>query len=496
MRDARVKDHWRRASTRTYPTRLDSITFEALSCLADGAVTFSSGITAIVGGNGVGKSTLIAAVAELLSVSNEGPAGGQFGRLTGSKTGGVAFENSVETHLGFGNDASEGRMPLGPTFRGECQWLDPSAFAQHCVKQIRRDSNFDDLLEQVAPIVLTPEEVELASYVVGKEYTACSISEISEYGELDTFPYFEVTSCGATYGSENMGRGELALLLTYWVLRDMSKCSILVIEEPETHVSPRSQDHLMNVIAKFCDEKAIWVITATHSPTIVRRLPRENIRLLVRGAGTAEMVSAPSWVQVATILSGGVAFKGIFFVEDVGAKSFLLCLLEELAPDLLPQFEVIPAGSDSAITRVLVALPVTSDWLTVIGVYDGGTEETITNTEVTPNWPAVFLPGGRAPELVLKGIFLEDAEFRKTFAGEIRRSEEAVDLAINHVSGVDHHEWVQALATALARDLSLVRQTLLHLWIERNKPEASGFVEELRHAINNIYRERDTVYSD
>src|SRR5579872_1963196 len=267
LRQARFDDHWRHVFARNYPTRFTQISFTGLSCIRNSTIDFGAGITAIIGSNGVGKSTLAAAISELLSNGSE-VAAGHRDRLAGSTTDGTVFEGDVRKTLSMRDGEGGERLSVGEAFGGEFRWLDPSGLANSCVNQIHRDQDFDDLLEPITPLQLPSEELDLVSYAVGRKYTSFEIYEISDYGGLPLFPYFHVSSDGIDYGSEAMGRGELALLLTYWTLRDLPANSILVIEEPETHVSPRSQDCLMNILAKFSDEMRIWAIIATHSPTI------------------------------------------------------------------------------------------------------------------------------------------------------------------------------------------------------------------------------------
>jgi predicted ATPase len=485
LRNARIDDHWRRTFTRQYPTRFESIKFSGLSTIADGVVHFAPGITAIVGGNGVGKSTLIAAVAELLSNGVDSSVTEGFGRVGSSTTSGVAFQAGGQLTLAMRTDGAGIRSSAASRFTGEYRWLDPAIFGRHCLLHISGDANFEDLLESVTPIQLAPEELELISYLVGKDYASCSIYEIPEYGELDRFPYFRVRSGGEGYSSEGMGRGELALLLTYWVLRDLPKCSILILEEPETHVSPLSQDRMMNLVAKFCDENAIWVIATTHSPSVIRRLPVANIRMLARAAGTARMMATTSLVQVATILSGGVAFKGMLLVEDAGAKQFVLSMLEDLAPDLLPQFEVVLAGSAPQMSAALENLPKTSDWLTVVGIYDGDMEGKIETEEF--QWPALFLPGGVAPERLFKEFVTSQAEVQVILAERLGKTLDDVTVALNCVAGIDHHEWMSELATALNREVKVVHQALVSFWIERSRQMADDFTARLRSAIKQAH---------
>lgn len=481
MREARIVDHWRHLLRRVYPTRLASISYKELAFFTDDQIAFSPGITALVGGNGVGKSTLVAAVTELLSNGSLGPEVDRFDRIRDSTTTAVAFVQGEQCALAMDEGSRSAKTGAGTPFDGEYRWLDPSGFSQKLVNLIRGDTNFSDLLDPTTPITLEGEDLEIASYLVGKEYEKCEIYEITDYEDLERFPYFRVTSQGSTYGSEGMGRGELALLLTYWTLLDMRRCSILVLEEPETHVSPMSQDRLMNVVAKFCDEKAIWVIAATHSPAIVRRIPVSHIRLLTRGTGTSLVIHAPTPVQIGRILSGGVAYKGVLLVEDEGARRFLVSLMDRSAPDLFPQFEVVTAGSDGVISKALEAFPKTSSWLTVVGIYDGGMEHSVRPDSF--KWPHLFLPGGSAPELLLRKM-VGDALAQAEIAEVLGRPLGDVALAIDTAAGIDHHEWIRIFAGALNVDETEVQRLLVRLWAGQNPDLVEAFTITLRNAID------------
>lgn len=47
---------------------------------------------------------------------------------------------------------------------------------------------------------LDPDELSIASYLVGKKYTEFEIYEIADYGEMDRFPYLRASAAGVSYG--------------------------------------------------------------------------------------------------------------------------------------------------------------------------------------------------------------------------------------------------------------------------------------------------------
>lgn len=480
LRHARLNDHWRHVFSRHYATRFTEFHCTNLSCLADTTLPFSAGINVIVGSNGVGKSTLIRAIAELLTAE---PSSASYrSRLGGSSTKGVAFVNNAEVRLEVSDGDQGQRVAKGSRFSGEVRWLDPSDLAGQCLTQIAGDHNFNDLLESVTPQPLDPDERRAASYLVGKNYCTIDIFEISDYGGLDRFPYVRACSAGVSYGSEGMGRGELSLLLTYWALRDLPKNSILILEEPETHVSPRSQDYLMNIVAKFCDEKGMWVIVTTHSPTIIRKIPTEHIVLLARDNGPSALVKNASKLDIALLLGGGVAFSGVLLVEDEGAKGFLVAMLEHLAPDILRQFEVVVAGSESKITAALKAMPVTHK-VTLMGAYDGDMRPVIDGEGF--QWSFGFLPGQVAPEQLLTEL-AQTQDCAELMAADLHKGIEQIVLALDHAAGADPHDYFREFAAALTLDVPTVRRSFVRIWLKNldNVTLAEQFIHEIRKRVD------------
>ena len=245
----------------------------------------------------------------------------------------------------------------------------------------------------------------------------------------------------------------------------------------------------MNIVAKFCDETGLWVLITTHSPTVIRRIPQEHLKLIVRGNGPAALLKDATNADIALILGGGVAFRGALLVEDEGAKGFVLGILEEDAPDLLRQFEIVVADSASGITRALAGMPPTQSWLTLIGAYDGDMRTEIDGRDF--RWPFMFLPGEGAPEELMKEMVEGTPNITELLATELHKPEEQVTLAVNLTAGVDHHDCIRTLATALNVDVAMVRRSLVRIWltVTSNSDQARAFIHELRRQVDRRPRE-------
>jgi len=460
---------------------LDSLNFTGIRCLRDDTIQFSKGITAIVGGNGVGKSTLAYASA---LIANQARGMDQIvehsARLDGAQLRAQFTTTRGQIRVDYpAAPAAEDAVVANALDEGQFYWLDPSDLAVRTQQQIGRDADFRDLLEAAGSRALVEEAISEVSYLVGKKYETCEVWEIADYSDLPAFPYFRVTANGATYGSEGMGRGELALLICHWAVRRMADNAILVLEEPENHVSARSQTALMNFISSACAEHGLWVIITTHSSAITENLPLSSVRLLANTGEKSTLNATPHRHDVAAIIGGGVHHQNVIVTEDECGKNFLLSLCEILDKDLKYQIAAVSVGGEGNVAAILGTFPKPPRWPSkVVGVYDGD----MRGKERAPSeWPVVYLPGNCAPEELLMGALAPDST--SAFAAFLGVSETDVHAAIDASTGLDHHDWHEVLAKTLGREKMAVTYALTRLWVERNRDTANTLISELGDAL-------------
>jgi predicted ATPase len=479
-RIARFGDHWKNAQRRPYPVRCFGLEYTDLRCFKDGAVGFAPGITALVGGNGVGKSTLAHAIIEVLAGAN------QVAELATSKvrTSGSSLRAQVEvegvtSHLAV-ESTGGGRAFSGSFAIDLCRWLEPSSMAYRCQHQVLGDSNFSDVLEGAGPKTLSGDGLATISYLVGKDYVNCDVYEIADYGPFQVWPYFKVTVGGVTYGSEAMGRGELALLSAYWVIDTAPPNSILVLEEPETHVSGRSQSALMDVLAQACATKAISAIVTSHSPIVIGKLPKENVRLIVNEGAASSILQEPKDYQVAGIVGGGVAFRFLVLVEDACARSFALSILDKLDPDLRRQCATAELNGFGAICKIIETLPQIKEWGRLVACFDGDVRAQVAKLESKFKWPHLYLPGVNGPEAALRSTVGVAAT---GLASELRLDEGTVAVALNAATGMNDHDWLAMVVAQLHRPLEEVVRAMTNVWLLSNEGEAKAFVSQVRASL-------------
>lgn len=478
-RAAEVDNDWRHLREKSFSSRLDELAYRRLSCLDDGSLSLKGGLNAIVGGNGVGKSAVVAAVAELF---NEKQLATQKTRTGGSELAASVQVRGKTLHLKLRGDG-ENRirdvpLEMPASFFG---WIDPS-FTPKLVSVIHEDARFAEVLEGFTPHRLTPDELLEICYLVKKPYEACDMYEVEDYRNLEPFPYFTVTVGASTYSSEAMGLGELSLLHHFWLLRRLGKNSVLVLEEPETYVSPRSQTALMNVLAKRIKSQGIWTIVTTHSPTILRQIPECNIHLLTQLAGRSHFVHRTSRRQIEDLLGEGSRSRAHLIVEDDGARALLQGIIALHGSDLISEVQVVPAGDETKVSQIVSVLPKLGKSVKLICVLDGNLRDVRTNTN--GNWPLCFLPGERDPDSMMQEM-MQSTQSRIAFAQRLGKDLDDVAVACDALVGENYHNFPIELTKHLDSDIFSVRRHLVETWldIEANATAARTLVMTIRGAL-------------
>jgi len=458
MRTARTSDYWRKVCSRPYESRLNSLDYKNVTGIGQGQVPFGAGITALCGANGVGKTRLLETIYAALDPVTVADIPHRLRRLAGAEiTAHVTIEGrdlAVVSRFDTENPTvSDNAVEICVTL------VDTAIESVRLISLFTEMKNLDEFLEALSPREAKPEELELLSYIVGRDYESCQTYEIDEYEEMQTFPYFRVTSGGIAYGSEAMGLGEMSLHLLHWHLARIPQGSILLIEEPETYISPRSQAAFSNVLARYSTEKSLWIILTTHSPEVVSQVPIEHVRLLFRQGGQVTVAPNPTELLLQTVLGIRSRYSGVFLVEDKAAREFVLAWLGKLDPGLLQKFRVLDVGGDGEIKNALSKFPKVGDWLKVVGIFDPD----MRGLEEEYNWPYTFLPGDGNPETMLRTFCIGRGD---AVAAQLGRAVCDVEIILASLEGLNHHDWFEDLSRNLGIGYGQLMGALFTIWFE------------------------------
>ena len=150
--------------------------------------------------------------------------------------------------------------------------------------------------------------------------------------------------------------------------------------------------------------------------------------------------------------------------------------MEELSPDLLRQLEVVVAGSQSELGAALRAFPRTSEWLQIIGAFDGDQRGKI--NEAGMRWPHCFLPGQASPEETFRDC-LQQAGSIEMLSQELGVRRQDLVMALDATTGLEPHDWLVELGQRLAMSRQALVRSFVRIWLETNRAEGEQFIEEL-----------------
>jgi ABC-type iron transport system FetAB ATPase subunit len=463
VKTAALKDNWKHVTERQHPFRISSISVQGIRGVGNLNTQVDSGsLLAICGSNGSGKTTLLRCIHACIGGEIEGgPLGYSAPDLTSLSEGtvrvGITYNGTTEVAEYCAVDGSSARSELGDVY-----YFEPSASAPSVMKCLREAPDLGELVEASGFRDVDPD---LYTYAVGRDYSAVRVSEV-EIGS-GIAPHFEVDCNGVKYYSHDMGLGEFAIFHLIWLLEYVPRNSLVLIEEPEAFISPRSQVAVADVIAKFTDEKRLFTVFTTHSPQVLSRTPVSAMRILVRLGSSCELISASGRDEYCAVLGITRPPSGIVFVEDLAAQHMTQAALREFAPSLLTRLSVVRLSGDTTVITTLAGIPRLGHPLYFVGLLDGDSAD----KGFKSDWPLRFLPGDRAPDAHMLEATIKDLE---TFSHCLGIDIGTVKLYASSLAGCDPHDWPHEFARSSGANLQSVFEAMGSCWARSDEWDESG----------------------
>jgi predicted ATPase len=426
-----------------WPKRLEWLEIHNIRGWIGQRVEFPFPITALVGENGVGKSTILQAIAatfrgdhyasdffpdtpweqvrnaEIKASLREGP--------TSS-----SIPTSVRklTERWRGNDERKERSVEYIDLRRIQPIAARTGYARMAKKEVK-ETSFE---------AFDPETIERFSRIMGKDYELAKLS-ITDADIARKVPV--MTRDGQVYSGFHSGAGEIAM--AELLPRRLPKYSILLIDEAETSLHPRTQRRLIRDIATLCRNFELQCILTTHSPYILDELPPEGRIYLMESEGQKKIISGVSPAFAMTKMDDEIYPEADVYTEDERSATLLNEIVTVSSQrDLILRYQAIPYGTAN-VGRALGLMAQAKRFPRPSIVFLDGDQ--------VASEGCVLLPGGDAPErVVFEGIVSTiGAAGVAGVATRIARSPADVADTCNAAMLLsDHHEWVKYTADRLA----------------------------------------------
>lgn len=325
-------------------------------------------------------------------------------------------------------------------------------------------------------VELTIDSIKDLSYVLGQEYARArfigtNINVAREVGLL-------TKECGEI-SQFHQGAGEDSILDMFKLFQTIPNQSLLVIDEVENSLHPQAQRRFVQYLLKLARLKKLQIILSTHSPFVLEELPAIARIMLVRLSDRREIINEVSSQFALSTIDDKEHPELFAFLEDDEAVSLFW---EVLKHDNSKYDEFCAKISARAVGNCSVVgtlnelgkthkLPYNS-----LAIVDGD------KGELFPT--CLCLPGNEAPEkqvlMDLKGVGWTHLDDRfGVGAGTLfKYLDDALLLP-------DHHQWTTYIGDHIKKSKDAVWSILIEEWHKQCLKEevATTFIESVRTAL-------------
>ncbi len=287
------------------------------------------------------------------------------------------------------------------------------------------------------------------SQIMGRKFDLAkmSISTVDPKREIPVLSHHNTNYSGFHQGA---GETTMAELLK----TDLPQHSLVLIDEVESSLHPRSQRRLIRDLAERCRERELQIILTTHSPFVLDELPFEARAHILETDGVRRIVYGISAEFAMTKMDDVPQHECDLYVEDRRAQILLIEILAAHKPELVQRCRTVPYGAAS-VGQSLGIMVSQSRFPRPSCVFLDGDQGSSTG--------CINLPGEDAPERVV----FESLKAKNwlNVAARINRPHASVADACDSTMLLEnHHDWINRAATTLVIGGDILWQVLSAEW--------------------------------
>jgi len=332
-----------------YATYLKSVRLNKVRGFNGAQVNFDFPVTALVGPNGGGKSTVLGSAACAYKTIKPGT----FFPKSSIGDNSMA-EWSIEYELIDKSKSNTGTIRRSSSFR-QLKWVRgdvvsrplsyfgisrtvPAGERPQFKKLMRPSYSHPSPLEQLPVQVADEIEHILGKPVQGFLRTSIGANDIFHVGR----------NRGNEYSEFHFGAGESSIIRIVTDIELLPESSLILIEEIENGLHPVATRRLVEYLISAAERRRIQAIFTTHSDDALSVLPHDAVWSCLEGATQQGKLS----VRTLRAITGKIDTALAIFTEDNFGKFVAESIIREFLPDSFDQIEVHAVSGDGNAVRI------------------------------------------------------------------------------------------------------------------------------------------------
>ncbi|WP_444906529.1 ATP-dependent nuclease [Microbulbifer sp. SSSA008] len=201
------------------------------------------------------------------------------------------------------------------------------------------------------------EQVKFISNILGREYSEIRLLKHKFFKLVGST--IILSSRSLKYSEAFAGSGEFAVATLVHKICSADKKSLIILDEPEVSLHPGAQERLVWFLMEMIKKNKHQIIIGTHSPFIIKHLPKTAIKTLFLDPTTNSIkaIQETPAEEAFFHLEISQENKKVIFVEDRLAEQIVHKALKSLGQAIHETFEVkyLPGGANTLLKSILPA---------------------------------------------------------------------------------------------------------------------------------------------
>lgn len=345
IRSSDIADLETKVANENYGSYLRRLTLKRVRGFSDRVVSFDFPVTALVGPNGGGKTTVLGAAAIIYKDVAPGRFFAKSGRYDASmKDWAIEYElidKGESRRLSFQRTASFKMLKWNrkalerPVYVFGVSRTVPATERRELVKAI--GSTFTAKSE----VALPPEVINNVEAILGKEMAGCNRLIVDTQGRVSLFA--ARNPGGTEYSEFHFGAGEASVIRIVADVESAPDNAIIFIEEIENGLHPVATRRMVEYLIDVAKRKSCQVMFTTHSNDALEPLPPRAIWATYNG----EVLQGKLDIKALRTITGQIDAKLAIFVEDEFAERMVTTALRYYGNIEIDAVKVHGMGGDS-----------------------------------------------------------------------------------------------------------------------------------------------------